>query len=176
MEKEPEAFEWYPLWIVLAFNLASFLSYAIGAYLLFLVGMVWGILYITYLIYLELSTYREGCVCCYYYGKRCASGRGRIAPYLFKKDDPKKFCEKEVTVAKILPHFLVLLFPLIGGAILLLQNFRWGILLLMLIPPLIWFMGNPVIYGKLACPHCKQGRICCPANEFFSKKYSGKKK
>ncbi len=37
-------------------------------------------------------------------------------------------------------------------------------------PVLVMAAGNPVIYGKLACPHCKQGRIACPACEFFMKK------
>jgi len=32
-----------------------------------------------------------------------------------------------------------------------------------------WVCLNQIIYGKLACIHCKQGSICCPALKFFTK-------
>ena len=89
---------------------------------------------------------------------------------LFKKGDPRRFCEKQVTWKNLLPQIMVTVFPLIGGAYLLWTSFEWLILGLMLVPVIIWFLGNPLVYGKLACPHCRQGRICCPANDFFGKK------
>jgi hypothetical protein len=32
-----------------------------------------------------------------------------------------------------------------------------------------WFVVNPILYGKIACIHCKQDSICCPALNFFTK-------
>jgi len=176
VKKKPRVFEEYPLWIVLVINAVTVLAYAIGAYLLFLVGTAWGILYIAYLLFLEFRLYRESCVSCYYYGKLCAFGKGKIAARFFEVGDPNKFFEKELSPSDMIPQFLALIFPMAAGIILLFRTFSWEIFALMLLPPAIWFLGNPIIYGKLACPHCKQGRICCPANEFFSKTKSKKNK
>ena len=167
--KEPEAFEKYPLSTVFVFQLVSLLNYLVGLYLLSRINTMLAGLFVLYLIGLELSVYREGCVCCYYYGKRCMSGRGKLAALLFKKGDPKKFCAKQVNWKNLLPQVLVSLVPVLAGIFLLLQGFTWPILLLTIFPIFLWFLGNPPIYGKLGCPHCKQGRICCPANEFFGK-------
>lgn len=99
---------------------------------------------------------------------------GENRPPLFKRDDPKRFCEKQVTWKNLMPQILVTLIPVAAGIYLLIQSFSWTILILTLTPVLIWFFGNPIIFGKLVCPHCKQGRICCPANEFFGKKVEKK--
>lgn len=169
-EPEPKVFENYPSWIISITGLQSLLVYAVGAYLVFQFGLIWGILYIIYLFGLEISIYKEGCVSCYYYGKRCAFGRGKIASLFFKKNEPQKFCQKKVTLPKLIPHILTALIPVVIGIILLIRDFNWLILILTAIPILNWFVGNPLIYGKLACLHCAQGRICCPANDFFGKK------
>jgi len=110
-----------------------------------------------------------GCRSCWYFGKRCAFGRGKIAALFAVKGDAALFCQKEIDWSKTLPHFCLLLIPLMAGLFLLLQNFKWLVLVLMLIPALVWFFGNPLIYGRLACRYCKQGRICCPASAFFQK-------
>ena len=173
-KKEPKAFERYPAWIVLTMNLAFLVNYAIGVFILAQLGVLWGFLFVIYVLLLELSVFEEGCQYCCYHGKLCASGKGKVVPLLMKKGDPKRFCERKVTLLSLLPNMLVLILPMVGGAIVLLSSFSWLILGLMIIPWLLWFFGNPILYGRLACPHCKQGRICCPANEFFSKKF-GKK-
>ncbi|MBU0687547.1 MAG: hypothetical protein KKB81_06860 [Candidatus Margulisbacteria bacterium] len=170
MENQPKGFENYPAWIVIVMNLVTFISYGIGAYILFRLGVAWGFLYVLYILYVESTIYREGCKYCYYYGKVCAWGRGKIAALFIKKGDPKVFCERKVTFVKLLPQLLGMVFPLIGGIILLCLSFSWLIVGLMIIPWLIWFLVYPITFGKLACPNCKQGSICCPANDFFSGK------
>ena len=174
-KKEPEGYDSYPAWIVLATNLVSFATYGIGFYLLFLVGIFWGLLYVLYLFVLELLLYRDGCAYCYYYNKVCAFGRGKVAAIFFKKGNPKKFYEKELTMKKMIPHFLVLVFPLVGGLFILFQSFSFFILVLMAIPPFLWLFGNPITYGKLACAYCRQREINCPASEFFMNKQSRSK-
>ena len=170
MPKEPKAYESYPWSSVLVYNMILLVNYIIGIYLLARVGLVWGALFLIYVVILEFKVYREGCVNCYYYGKRCFSGRGILAKRFFRKGDPKVFTEKKITIKDMVPLLLVLIFPTIGAAWLLWQGFEWLILGLVAVPWVIWFIGNPLIYGKLACPHCRQGRICCPAQEFFGKK------
>ncbi len=176
MKKEPAVFKEYPISTVLIFNIVALINYVIGVYLFYQINALFAWLYLIYVIIIEISIYKEGCVSCWYYGKRCASGRGKIAPLFFKKDDPKKFCEKEVTWKNLLPTMLTTILPIVVGGFLLLQDFSWVVVVFIAVPILTWVFGNPIIYGKLACPHCKQGRICCPANEFFGKKVEKKVK
>ena len=171
MAKKPEIYDkGFPASTVLITNLVLLATYASGAYLFFRIGLLWGALFIIYMIYMEISVLREGCRYCYYYGKVCAFGKGITASYFIKKGNPKKFCERQLTFKDFIPHMLVSFLPLIPGTILLLSGLDFLVIGLMAFPIIVNFLGNPIIYGKLACPHCKQGAICCPACEYFMKK------
>ena len=173
---EPKAFESYPIYTTIAFWSVGLLNIAIGFYLLSLINSILSFLYIAYVTAVELQVYREGCVSCWYYGKSCASRRGRIAPKIFKRQDKKRFCEKKVTWKNLLPTILVSAIPVAAGVYVMALGFTYVILGLTIIPLLIWFVGNPLVYGNLVCPHCRQGRICCPASEFFGKKAGKERK
>ena len=156
--------------MVLISLLFSLCVYALGTLILSGLGLLYALFYIAYCLFIEFNLMRRSCVNCYYYGKRCVAGKGLVAGKLFRKGDPKKFCEKKVTWKNLLPHMAVTVVPLVGGAYLLWTSFEWLIAGVMAVPVILWFLGNPLVYGKLACPHCRQGRICCPANDFFGKK------
>jgi len=174
--KEKKCFENYPAWIVFITNLVYISVHLAGLYLVYLVWPVLVIPFLIYLAYIELSIYKHGCVNCYYYGKICAFGRGKIAKILLKKGDSKKFTEKTVSFKDFLPSSMPIVITLIAGIYLLLQGFSWIILILMLWPVIVMFAGNPVIYGELACQHCKQCKIGCPVSEFFMKRAKNKGK
>jgi len=165
-----EGFECYPLWTVLVYYLISFSTYAVGLYLFYLLYPVLSLLFLVYMLYLEFSVYREGCRYCYYYGKRCVAGRGVLVKFLFKKGDSQKFCERTLSLKDFIPQILASLMPMAAGAYLLYKDFSLLIFGLTVWPIVMWVLGNPVIYGRLACPNCRQGKICCPACEFFMKK------
>ena len=167
---DPAVFQKYPLSTVLIFQFVSLANYAVGIYLLSQISVLFSILFAFYVIMMEFSVYREGCASCYYYGKRCMSGRGKIAPLFVRKEDPKRFCEKKITWKNLLPTVMVSLIPIITAVYLMITSFNWLFVGLILVPILTWFVLNPLMYGKLGCLHCKQGRICCPANDFFGKK------
>lgn len=161
----------FPACMIFIVNILTLLVYVTGAYIMFKLSVITGILYLVYLIILEFQVYREGCRYCFYYGKLCAFGKGAIAALFFKKGNPKKFCERKLSFKDFIPQLLVVLVPLIIGITLLIsRGFNILILLALIYPVFSWFCLNPIIYGKLACVHCKQGSICCPALEFFTKK------
>ncbi|MBW2966345.1 hypothetical protein KY342_04545 [Candidatus Woesearchaeota archaeon] len=169
--KKSKIYDSYPVWMVILINIFVFLVYVSGAYIMFRFNWIAGVIFIVYLVLLEFYIYKEGCIHCFYYGKLCAFGKGAIVPFFFKKGDPKKFCEKVLSFKDFIPQILVILVPLITGIALIVSgDFDIWILIAMLYPLFSWFAINPFIYGKLACPHCKQGTICCPALDFFSKK------
>lgn len=171
MKNKLKIYDSYPLWIVILANILILAVYVAGAYIMFALSLITGILYVAYLVFFELHYFKEGCSCCFYYGKLCAFGKGIVAAKFFKKGDPKKFCERELGFKDFIPQILVVLIPLIVGiALLISRGLNLPILIAMIYPVFSWFVINPILYGKLACIHCKQGSICCPALNFFIKK------
>ena len=69
----------------------------------------------------------------------------------------------------MIPDFLVLIFPLVGGIIVLIKDFNWLILVLMVILVMLSMGGNALIRGSFACKYCKQKELGCPAEQLFNK-------
>ncbi len=170
MGKEKKTYENYPWHIVAIVNLITFTLYGVGIYLLYVIMPLLALIYIFYLIYLEIQFYKKRCTCCYYYGKTCAFGKGRIAAVLFKKDNDREFSNRQICFKDILPQMFISIIPVVSGIYLLIKDFNWLVVALTVWPFVVMFAGNPVIYGKLACRSCRQGELGCPAQEFFKKK------
>ncbi len=168
--EEFSTYERFPFSIVFLSNGLSISIYAIGLYILAQCGIWWAVLYLVYCGAFEIRLLRYHCVNCYYYGKVCAFGKGKLSSLLFQKGDPQKFAEKEVKWLDLVPDFLVLIFPLIGGIVLLVMDFNWIILILMVVLIALSMGGNAFIRGSYACKYCKQKELGCPAEKFFNKK------
>ncbi|MFA0832981.1 MAG: hypothetical protein ACC609_03135 [Methanobacterium formicicum] len=82
-----ECYESYPRWMVILSNILSISTYIIGAYILYGLGIILTVLYLLFCPAMEIRLLRKGCTSCYYYGKTCAFGKGRLSSYLFKKRD-----------------------------------------------------------------------------------------
>ena len=168
--KEITAYERFPLSIVLLSNGLAIAIYAIGLYIMAQCGLVWAVLYLLYCGWIEMRLLRYSCVNCYYYDKVCAFGKGKLSALLFKKGDPQKFAKKEVKWIDLVPDILVLVFPLIGGIALLVTDFNWIILILLIVLIVLSSGGNAFVRGSYACKFCKQKEFGCPAEKFFNKK------
>ncbi len=154
--------------MVVVINILTLAVYVAGAYIMFKLSLITGILYVIFILVLEFQLYKNACTRCCYYGKMCAFGKGIIVSLFFKKGDPKKFAEKEISFKDLIPQLLIALIPLtVGVALLVSRGFDLLILLAMIYPVFSWVCLNQIIYGKLACKHCS---ICCPALNFFTKK------
>ncbi len=159
-------YEDYPIRIVLTSSLVALMIYAIGASLIYQFGSLWLALYIIYIALLELQLLKH-CADCYYYGRRCAFGKGRLCAVFLRRGKPDRFKFKEVTWIEIMPDFLVFLIPLGAGMLLLAGSFDWGITVLLVLLLVLSTGGNWFVRGCLACKHCKQAYIGCPALERF---------
>jgi Co/Zn/Cd efflux system component len=73
----------------------------------------------------------------------------------FKQGDPKKFGEAKVTWLSVLPDFLVALVPIVTTIVLMIIDFNWVLLSLMLLIILFTSAGNGFIRGSLACKYCR---------------------
>ncbi len=171
-------FESYPAWMMLVYYFFSFSVYASALYLSYMVLPLLALLVFVYTAFLEVQALRGGCVRCYYYGKRCVCGKGKIAKVFMKKDEKRKFNERKLTVKNFIPTMLPVIIAVIAGAYLTYvnwPNFSLAVIGIAVWPLVVTFLGNPIVYGKLACPHCKQMELGCPACEFFMKKQHEKK-
>lgn len=165
-------YENYPFWIILISNLVSFAIYFIGGYIIYRVGFMWMITYIVYILFLYLKLMKN-CTNCYYYGKYCAFGTGKLSAVFFRKGSNKKFCQREMSLKDLIPELLVSVIPLIAGLVLLVVKFDFFMLLLVIILFILTSTGNAFVRGKCACRYCKQRKLGCPAEKMFKK---GKKK
>jgi len=168
MDKK-KCYDNYPIGFVIGANILQFFIYILGAYLVYLLGIVWLFLYIIYIIILEIRLLRISCIHCYYYGKRCAFGRGILCSVFFKKGESHKFIDKKIGWLDVIPDFLVSLIPLIIGIGLLINHFTLFLLIIVGMLIVLAFPINGFLRGSLACKYCKQKEIGCPAEQFFNK-------
>jgi hypothetical protein len=167
---ESKTFESYPLGSVVLSNVVSLSIYGLGFFILFRSGWILAILYLIFIFSLEIRLIKNHCTACYYWGKTCGFGKGRISSLFFKKGDASKFCGKQMTWKDMIPDMLVFLFPFLGGIVLLIIQFDYLVLISLLVLLFLTFPGNGYIRGKLTCPFCKQRELGCPANDLFKKK------
>lgn len=170
---EPACLENYPRLTVVVSNLVSVLIWVIGAFILSLIGLPWAFLYLLFVFALEFRLVSGHCRDCYYFGKTCAFGKGRLSALFFPKGTPEKFSSMTLSWKDILPDFLVFFIPVIAGIVLLVQGFSWTLLVLVIALLVLGFAGNAFVRGQLACRFCKQREIGCPAEKLFNKGKSG---
>lgn len=160
-------YENFPVLLVLCAVLVNVAIYALGVGILSGFGNILAALYLLYCLGVEIHVMKMSCIDCYYYGKRCALGRGKVAPFLFKQGDPKRFTSKCISGKELLPDLLVLLFPLGGGIALLSRDFSWRLAMLLVILLALSFGGNYLVRSRIACKYCRQRELGCPAEKFF---------
>jgi len=152
-------YENYPLSNVLFRNAFEILLYAFGAVILAGFGTWAAIAYLAYCAAMTIWTMRFRCKYCYYYGKTCPMGMGRIASRLFKPGDNEDFCR---TVKFIAPVFLVWLLPILGGVVLLFIRFSVARLVILVLFVIARFALSGKVVVQLGCVRCKQ-QDDCPA-------------
>jgi hypothetical protein len=58
--KKPKIYDNYPLWIVILANILMLAVYVAGAYIMFVLSIITGFLYVAYLVLLELYFLKKG--------------------------------------------------------------------------------------------------------------------
>ena len=96
-------------------------------------------------------------------------GKGRLCSLLFKKGDPEKFSEMKISWSDLVPDFLVPIFPLVGGIILLIRDFSFRLAALTAFLLFLATVGTATVRSAYACKFCKQRECGCPAEKLFSK-------
>jgi hypothetical protein len=167
---QPKTFENYPCRIIIISNLVSIAIYLIGSFIIYQLGIIWLLAYLLFVIFLEIRVMKKSCVNCYYYGKYCAFGKGKVSALFFKRGDPGKFSKRDITWKDIVPDFMVSIIPLIAGIVLLILHFNWLMLSLIVVLAILASAGTGFVRSSLACRFCKQKELGCPAEKLFNKK------
>ena len=112
--EEVKCYENYPYWIIIISNLLQLLIYTIGVIIIKPLGIIWLLIYLAYIVFLEIRLLRKSCINCYYYGKRCAFGKGKLCSLFFKKGNIENFATNDnMTWKNLIPDMLVSIIPVI---------------------------------------------------------------
>lgn len=160
----------YPAGTVIISNIIQLSIYATGTVLVYNFGLVWALLYLLFVIVLEIRLLGRHCIDCYYYGKTCAFGKGRLSCLIFPKGDNERFSRRKIGWKDMIPDFLVIVIPVLAGIASLLTVFRWTTVLLVILIIILGFPCTGFIRGSPACKYCRQREIGCPAMELFEGK------
>jgi hypothetical protein len=167
--EQQKCYENYPFWMVIVSNIVSLSIYIIGGFLVYQIGLLWLLIYVGFVLIFEIKLLRGHCVNCYYFGKTCFSGKGRLSSLFFKRGDPIKFIDIKITWKDIIPDFLMSVVPILVGIVVLVKKFDWMILFLMVALFFLGFLGNGLVRSNLACKYCRQRELGCPAQKLFNK-------
>lgn len=99
-------YEKFPIWIPSVPWAVSLSIYAIGVYILLKFAVFLAVLYILFCVWVEFEVLKESCVNCYYYGRTCSLGRGKLCAFIFKKGTAENFVDREISWKDIAPRFL----------------------------------------------------------------------
>lgn len=162
-EKEKFVFcESYPWYVIIIRWIILIVTFAFGIYILSDIKELLGVAYVVYsLIALTLILPLSRCVSCFYHGKACNTGWGKVAAYLFPKGDESRYVDRYNYT--ILLHLLWFI-PLLASFFQLLRK-RNVLALMFLLSYLAILLMEKVILKRLACKRCHQ-RDFCPALPF----------
>jgi hypothetical protein len=147
-------------WIVLAG------AFGLGIYILTSIKELLGLVYVVYsLVALTLILPLSRCASCFYHGKACNTGWGKVAAYLFPKGDESKFVDNYDY--SIFIHLLWII-PLLASLFQLLRE-RSLLFLIILLAYVLVLLLEKITLKKLACSRCRQ-REFCPAVPFTKRK------
>lgn len=152
--------EEYPWSVVIMENLEIAVWIFLGTFLIAGLSEKLGIVYLSTALLMILVIMRKLlCTRCYYYGKRCHVGWGKISAAFFKQGDISEF--SACAGSKIAPVFfgLLALVPILSGAIVMFKNpsLTNGIALFLLLAAVI---HSSVFSRKKSCGQCKMNLVC----------------
>ena len=164
VEEKKEIFEQgldeYPMSIVIIENLFIFLWLVVGTILCRAFSQLAGWLYLAFGLIMVLVVMRIlVCKNCYYHGKQCHTGWGKLSAVYCKQGELNRFgCGIDGVTPPIF-YGLMALAPLIFGIISMVQSFLISTMIVLIIFLLIVVISSFVLRKK-ACAICKMKNLC----------------
>jgi len=164
-----DGLEQHPLRRIIVGNLAMLLWFALGALACWYFYPILGLVYLIVAIVLVYVVLRKMvCVNCYYYGKWCSLGWGKLSALMFKKGNLEKFPTSIGLKLAPATYGLLMIVPLILLIVSIIQGFSWNkIIVLILLLLVSSYSGG--VGRRVACAHCKMN-VICPGSAIKKKK------
>lgn len=152
--------ESYPIRDVILGNLVMAALIAVGTIACWLVSPVLGVLYVVFSVVMVYGVLRRLiCTRCYYFGKRCGTGWGKLAATWCTRGTLEEFNESPGTRLAPLVYGLVTLIPLVALVVLLLHGASSALLVLLaFILGVGFYSSGPG--RRRACSVCKMRSFC----------------
>lgn len=152
--------ECHPVGTIIFGNLMMALWIALGTIACWFVHpyAAWAYL-ATALVTVGLALRKLVCTNCYYYGKRCATGWGKLSALLFRKGPIENFSTSVGIKVAPLTYGLLSLVPLVLVIAAMLWGFTWAKLAVLLALLGVSFYSGAIARRK-ACAGCKMSTIC----------------
>ncbi|MFW9906069.1 MAG: hypothetical protein ACFFFH_17230 [Candidatus Thorarchaeota archaeon] len=154
----------YPIKIVCVSATLTIISYLLGTIVFYVFNPVLGLLFLLLAVFTLIISMKFRCTSCYYLGKYCNFGLGKLAAILFKKEDSNEFSNPKKVIPTAILSFGTMLLPVIAGIGLNLFDFSLGYLSLLIIYILFGIVPNFLVRGNF-CDKCMQGQLGCPSYE-----------
>jgi hypothetical protein len=163
-----ERLETYPIKIVCLSASLTIISYLAGAFVLYFFHPVLSGLYLILAVLTLVVSMKLRCTHCYYLGKYCNFGLGKVADIFFSKGDPEEFSNPRKVNVTATFSFGTMLIPIFVGVIIFITNINLFNLGLVVGYILIGIAPNFLVRGNF-CEKCMQGELGCPAYERMKK-------
>ncbi len=141
---------------------STLISYTLGTVIFFGFNLLGGFIYLALCLVTILLSLKFRCIHCYYYGKLCSFGFGKLSKLIFIQGNSTEFSNPKNIFPVALLSFGTTFFPLIAGIIQNISNFSLLNLFLLIIYILFGIFPNFFIRRNV-CKHCQQGQLGCPA-------------
>ena len=146
----------------------NFLSYFIGALVIFSFNLIAGVFYVILCILTIFLSLKLRCSYCFYYGRRCGFGFGILSKIFFSQGESKEFNNSKNVIPVLIFSMCTSIIPVIMGIILLIVNFSVLHPIYFILYIFVAFLPNFFIRSKV-CKDCEQGKLGCPAYDKISK-------
>jgi hypothetical protein len=155
-----EGLEEYPRWLVITGNLLMLVWIGLGTAACYFFNPVAAWIYLAAAPLLVFVVLRKlVCTNCYYYGKRCASGWGKLAALMFRSGDIERFNDSAgIKLAGGL-YGLLTLVPLVLGTVAAVRDFSVVKVVVLVALLLIGFYSGTIGRRK-SCAQCKMRKYC----------------
>lgn len=155
-----EGRESFPAWWIVLENIGLIVNWGIG-FILLLPFKYNGVsviswLYLIVLVIVQILLKKHNCSTCYYYGKWCHLGWGKLTCLLFKQDSGNPETGIKLAISYILQLPVILIAALAAG---FLYDFNF-ISVVLLIIFMILNLLQGVVLRKKGCALCKARYIC----------------
>ena len=158
LSKSARPRKWSAGEIVVA-NVPSMLTYILGTLIMFHLGILFGVLFIAFVVVQLILFMRFVCIYCPTYDSiHCPSGYGRVAAKLFKKGDVSQFRRM---FNKFIPFLsLVWVVPVVGALVLIFTDFSYYHLGLLISFIVIGYIILPLYHRHFECRDCPNKKNC----------------